>query len=147
MLAAAVVMAMTGCAGGGADSPQTPAAPVPTPTPSAVVAIDAASFDAVVLQASRPVMVEFYATWCSYCQRMAPTVEALAVRYAGRATVGKVDVDAQAALTARWGVKGYPTFVFFRGGQETARHLGMATEAELATLLDSALASSSRPGE
>ncbi len=134
VLVAAVVaigLALVQC-GGDQQGPEVPLVSAPTEASGAVVQVDAGNFDAVVLKGEKPCLVEFYATWCSYCQRMEPTVARIATRYVGRVVVGKIDVDTQPGLVGRWGVRAWPTFVLFRKGTEVGRHVGMATEAELA---------------
>jgi thioredoxin 1 len=137
----AMGLALAQC-GGDQQGAGVPLVSTPTEASGAVVQVDAGNFDAVVLKGEKPCLVEFYATWCSYCQRMEPTVARIATSYAGRVVVGKIDVDTQQGLVGRWGVRAWPTFVLFRNGTEVGRHVGMATEAELAALLDGALTGS-----
>ena len=108
-----------------------------TPLPWLVDA-DAASFDAET-RASVPVVVDFWAAWCGPCRMIAPTLQDLATRHAGRLKVVKVDVDANPQLAARHGAQSIPLLVALRDGREVDRVVGAlppaALEARLAPLL------------
>jgi len=81
-------------------------------------------FEADVLKASEPVVVDFYADWCGPCRMMTPVVEQLAAEYAGKVTIGKLDVDANQDIAIRYGVMAMPTLVMFRGGKMVDRMVG-----------------------
>ena len=83
-----------------------------------------ATFDQDVLQASGPVLVDFYADWCTPCKIMGPVIDEIAVEYGERLTVGKLDVDADASIAIRYGVMGIPTLGFFRDGKLVDRLVG-----------------------
>jgi thioredoxin 1 len=83
-----------------------------------------ADFDHVVLGASVPAVVDFWAAWCGPCLIMAPVVEELAREFAGRALVAKLDVDANPITARRYGVRGIPTLICFRNGREVDRVVG-----------------------
>src|SRR6202165_3433295 len=85
---------------------------------------DGPDFEADVLNASEPVVVDFYADWCSPCWMMTPVVEQLAVEYAGKVTIGKLDVDANQDIAIRYGVMGIPTLGLFRAGKLVDRLVG-----------------------
>ena len=85
---------------------------------------DGPTFEADVLKASEPVVVDFYADWCGPCRMMEPAVEALADEYAGRVTIGKLDTDANQELAIRYGVMGIPTLGLFREGRMVDRMVG-----------------------
>ena len=108
-----------------------------TPLPWLVDA-DTASF-AEETRASVPVVVDFWAAWCGPCRMIAPTLQALATRQAGRLKVVKVDVDANPQLAARYGAQSIPLLVALRDGREVDRIVGAlppaALEARLAPLL------------
>jgi len=88
------------------------------------VEVTDATFDRLVLNAGRPAMVDFWASWCGPCRSVAPVVEDLAKAYAGRALIAKLDVDANQATARRYQVMSIPTLVFFRDGHEVDRVTG-----------------------
>ncbi|MHB8612437.1 MAG: thioredoxin [Candidatus Dormibacteraceae bacterium] len=81
-------------------------------------------FEADVLNASEPVVVDFYADWCGPCRMMTPAVEQLANEYAGKVTIGKLDVDVNQDIAIRYGVMGIPTLGMFRDGELVDRLVG-----------------------
>lgn len=127
--------------GGGSGSPTAASVPAPTPTPesSAVVTLDVGNFDELVLLADGVSLVEFYSPDCSHCLRMQPTVEELAVDYADRALVGRVNVQTETPLVRTWNILGWPTFVVVKGGAEVDRWLGEASYEQLSGMIEAAL--------
>jgi thioredoxin 1 len=101
-----------------------------------VVQVTEANFEAEVLRAQGPVLVDFWATWCPPCRMIAPSVDALAVEYDGRAKVAKLDVDGSPELAARYGVQSIPTLLVFKGGQVVEQRIGALPKAEMARMLD-----------
>lgn len=97
-------------------------------------------FDEAVLKSPRPVLVDFFATWCGPCRQLAPTIEKLRDDYAGRVDVVKIDVDRWGELVRRYEIKGYPTVILFIGGQPRERLMGALPEAVYRGVLDKALA-------
>ena len=91
------------------------------------------NFDAEVLKSQKPVLVDFWATWCGPCMRQAPIVEELA---AEGYSVGKVDVDQQPDLAGQYGVMSIPTLIVFKGGKEVHRVVGLTAKNDLKRLLD-----------
>ena len=85
---------------------------------------DGQTFEADVLKASEPVVVDFYADWCAPCRMMTPVLEQLAAGYAGKVTIGKLDVDANQDLAIRYGVMGIPTLGLFKDGKLVDRLVG-----------------------
>ena len=85
---------------------------------------DGPDFEADVLKASEPVVVDFYADWCGPCRMMTPVVEQLATEYAGKVTIGKLDVDVNQDIAIRYGVMGIPTLGLFRDGKMVDRLVG-----------------------
>ncbi len=79
--------------------------------------ITESNFEAEVIQSPVPVLVDFWATWCGPCKMISPIVDQVAVEMAGKAKVGKVDVDGNAALATRFNVRSIPTLLFFKGGE------------------------------
>ncbi|MCI6004057.1 MAG: thioredoxin [Blautia sp.] len=95
--------------------------------------ITAQNFDAEVLKSEKPVLVDFWATWCGPCMRQGPIVEALAEEgYA----VGKVDVDQEPGLAQQFQVMSIPTLIIFKDGREVNRLVGLTPKEKLKSLLD-----------
>jgi thioredoxin 1 len=92
------------------------------------------SFTRQVLESEVPTLVDFYAEWCGPCRALSPTLEELA-RETGDAQIIKVNVDENPQLAARYGVTSIPSLAVFKDGQVTARHMGLASKAELKALL------------
>ena len=75
-----------------------------------------ASFEEVVLKSDKPVLVDFWATWCGPCRMLGPVIEEIATEYEGRVVVGKVDVDSNQDYAAKYGVRNIPTVLVFQNG-------------------------------
>ena len=82
------------------------------------------TFEAAVVNAGKPAMVDFWATWCGPCRIIAPHVEALAEEFAGKAIVAKVDVDSSRQVAIKFGIQSIPTLLFFKGGKMVDRVMG-----------------------
>ena len=100
------------------------------------VAVTADTFEAEVLNSEVPVLVDFWAEWCGPCRMLAPAVEAVAKQYAGSASVVKVNVDESPAVAQRYGVRGIPTLILFKGGQEAERVVGAVPKEAISRLID-----------
>ena len=99
------------------------------------VLLDDESFERTIAGTDVPVLVDFYADWCGPCKMMAPHVDELARRTAGRALVAKLDTDAAPRTASRFNIRGIPTTIVFRGGRETGQLTGAVGLRELEGLI------------
>ena len=93
------------------------------------------NFDAIAAE-SLPLIIDFSATWCGPCQRIAPIIDELAEEYAGRANVCKCDIDESEELTARFGIRNVPTVAFIKNGEMVNRKVGAAKKSEFVEAFD-----------
>ena len=103
-----------------------------------------ATFDEVVLQSDRPVLVDFWAAWCGPCKALAPIIDDLAADYDGRVKVGKVDTDANREVSVRFSVSAIPTVILFHKGEIVQKFVGLRAKKDFQTALDR-LAPPARP--
>jgi len=101
------------------------------------IAISDATFDSVTTDTTVPVVVDFYADWCGPCKIMAPLLDDVAHRRAGELLVVKLDTDKHPLTGKRFGIRGIPTLIAFRKGQEVGRRVGAVPPAELEAFLKS----------
>lgn len=99
-----------------------------------VHAFNDSNFDKEVLSAEGPVLVDFTATWCGPCKALSPIVDQVAQELDGKVKVGKVDIDNSPVTAGKYGVRGVPTVMVFKGGQRVAQHVGLTTKAKLVEL-------------
>ncbi|MGA2651604.1 MAG: thioredoxin [Terracidiphilus sp.] len=89
-----------------------------------VLEVSDATFDKEVLQSEQPVLVDFWAVWCGPCKAIAPIVDGVAATYAGQLKVTKVNVDENSATPSRYGIRGIPALLFFKGGKVADQVVG-----------------------
>lgn len=112
---------------------------VPTASTSSIIpTVTEQTFEAEVLQAKVPVLVDFSTAWCPPCARLKPILQEMARTSGGRFKVVMIDGDDSAALASRLRVRAFPTIVAFSGGEELARHVGLTRKEKLLSLLDRA---------
>ena len=102
----------------------------------AVLTITKDNFEQEVLQSDKPVLLDFWASWCGPCRMVSPIVDEIAEEVQGTAKVGKVNVDEQGDLASQFGVMSIPTIMIFKNGKAVATSVGAKPKAELLALLD-----------
>lgn len=98
-----------------------------------------ATFEEVVLKSDKPVLVDFWATWCGPCRMVGPIVDEISNDYEGKAVVVKVDVDANQEFAAKYGVRNIPTVLVFKNGEVVGKQVGAAPKKSYVEKLESAL--------
>ncbi len=96
------------------------------------------NFDTEVMSSDQPVLVDFWAPWCAPCRKVGPTVDAVADKYAGKAKVGKVNIDEHPAIAAKFGVQSIPTIIVVKGGAIAETFVGIRDEETLSESLENA---------
>jgi len=104
-----------------------------------VVEFSDAGFQSDVINSDQPVLVDFWAPWCGPCKLLTPTIEALATSFAGKARVGKVNIDNNPEVASSLGISSIPTVILFKGGQIVDRFVGVTPLSKLSAAIDKQL--------
>ena len=104
-----------------------------------ILQINDSDFDDQVLKSEIPVLVDFWAEWCGPCKMIAPILEEIAIEYAGKITVAKVNIDNNPGTPQRYGVRGIPTLIMFKDGEVHATKVGALAKSQLAAFIDANL--------
>ncbi len=104
-----------------------------------IVYLSDATFEAEVLQAQAPVLVDYWAEWCGPCKMIAPILDEVAGEYAGKLKVAKLNIDENQATPPKYGIRGIPTLMLFVGGEVKATKVGALSKSQLAAFIDSNL--------
>ena len=99
-----------------------------------------ATFEADVLQSTQPVLIDYWAEWCGPCKMIAPILDELSGTYEGRLQVAKMNVDENREVPAKFGIRGIPTLMLFKGGQLAATKVGAMSKAQMIAFIDQQLA-------
>jgi thioredoxin 1 len=95
------------------------------------------SFDNEVLQSQVPVLVDYWAEWCGPCKAIAPILDEVAKEYAGRLKIAKLNIDQNLETPKKYGIRGIPTLILFKGGNVEATKIGAVSKSQLSAFIDS----------
>ena len=98
------------------------------------------NFDAEVLKSDKPVLVDLWAEWCGPCRMLTPIIEELYTEYDGKAVIGKLNVDENPEVSAKYGVRSIPTLLIFKNGELVDKQVGVVPKSALAKKLDAQMA-------
>ena len=93
--------------------------------------LNESNFDSEVLKSDKPVLVDFWAEWCGPCRMISPIIEEMHAEYAGKAILGKVDVDSAPSIAAKYGIRNIPTILFFKNGEVVDKQVGAVPKTTL----------------
>lgn len=108
-------------------------------TTSALKHFTDSNFDSEVLKSDKPVLIDFWATWCGPCRMIAPIVEELSSSYANKAVIGKMDVDENPETAMKFGIRSIPTLLFFKNGKLVDQIVGAVGKDKIVAKLDAQL--------
>jgi len=94
------------------------------------------TWDQEVLKSEKPVLVDFWAEWCAPCRMMAPTIDALAAQYDGKAKIGKLNVDENMVVSEKYQIRGIPTVLIIKNGQVAEQVVGVTSKENLSKLIE-----------
>ncbi len=97
------------------------------------------SFESEVLQSNQPVLIDYWAEWCGPCKMIAPVLDDIANEYTGRLKVAKLNIDENPNTPPRYGIRGIPTLMLFKGGEVEATKVGAVSKSQLVAFIDSNL--------
>ncbi|MDD2816795.1 MAG: thioredoxin TrxA [Thiotrichaceae bacterium] len=104
-----------------------------------IVYVTDATFASEVLEADLPVLVDYWAEWCGPCKMIAPILEEVADSYQGKLKVAKLDIDSNTDTPPKYGIRGIPTLMLFKGGQVVVTKVGALSKSQLIAFIDSNL--------
>jgi len=107
---------------------------------SNVLTLTDETFSKDVLESKTPVLVDFWAEWCGPCKMIAPVLDELSTEYAGKVTIGKVNIDNHQTLASKYGITAIPTLLLFKGGQVAEQIVGLRSKRDLKASFDKSLA-------
>ncbi len=103
---------------------------------SNVVEFTDANFQSEVLQSDKPVLVDFWAEWCSPCRILSPTIDQLADEYSGKVKVGKVDTDSNREISVQYGISAIPTVILFKDGEVQKKFVGLQSKGDFVAAIE-----------
>jgi thioredoxin 1 len=105
----------------------------------AIIHVTDANFEVEVLKSADPVLVDYWADWCGPCKMLAPVLDEIATEYAGKVKVAKLNIDENPGTPPRYGIRGIPTLMLFKGGEVEATKSGAVSKSQLTAFIDSNL--------